>query len=589
MKKTLRITSPNRETIQRLRRSLSCSDVLATLLTNRNISSTDQARRFLAGGVTDLPAPDTISDMEPAVDRIYQALRKKEKILVFGDYDADGITATAALTQFLRRARATVTPYIPHRILEGYGLQPEHISGYAKKQGIDLILTVDCGSSSHQAAEACHTSGIDLIITDHHQIRPPYPAAAAVVNPSRPDCHSGLEELAGVGVVFYLLIALRAYLREKKFWRDIPEPNLKQFCDFVAIGTVADMVPLTKTNRILVKTGLEVINTDSCPGLAALKSAAKRKLPVNAEDIAFVLAPRLNAPGRLDHGRLALDLLLAEDHEKARQLADILNKLNTKRQLMEQDIADDIVRIVGPDSEPVRQNRSLILASRGWHQGVIGIAASKTVRRYGVPVALIAINGDMGIGSARSVPELDLYACLRECAHLFESFGGHTRAAGFTIRTTNIPRLEKEFAYAVKRHAGSQRFISETIIDCELPFAHISESLLKEIESMQPFGEKNSEPLFLAKNIRVVSSFLIKQQHRKMVLSQPATAPDKTINAICFHIPPQMNDTQQFHHIVFRLRRDTWNGNRAPQLIIDRLDTEPPNIEGDKKNAGLRI
>ncbi len=576
------MTPPDPKIISQLRQALSCSSIMANLLANRGICTGEQARRFLTASIADLPAPETIADIQAAVERIGRAINNKEKIMIVGDYDADGVTATAVLTNFLRYTETVIKPYIPHRVLEGYGLKPEHITKIAVPEQIDLILTVDCGASNHEAADACRQAGIDLIITDHHQIKPPYPDALAVINPSRPDCPSGLADLAGVGVAFYLVIALRQHLRNNNFWQNLPEPNLKNLCDLVAIGTIADIVPLTGVNRILVKTGLDLLNVGDRPGISALKTATKFKQPRwTTEDVAFKLAPRLNAPGRIDHARVALDLLLNNDPKSARKTADTLNKLNSRRQFIEQDIADDIIRIVGPDSNISQQKQSLVLARPGWHQGVIGIAASRAVRRYGLPVALIAVNGDVGVGSARSLTGLNLYACLQECGHLFEDFGGHSQAAGFRMKAAHIPRFEKEFEYAVKRVTAKAPVVAETMIDCELQFTDINDPLFKEIEQLQPFGEKNPEPLFITKNIQVASSFLIKNQHRKMALTQPTVAPNKKINAICFNIPSQLYKTKHFSRILYRLRRDTWNGNQAPQLIIEKLYTEGVKAKED--------
>ena len=264
---------------------------------------------------------------------------RNEKILIFGDYDVDGITATVILLNFLRYAGADVSYYIPHRVTEGYSIQPGHISRYARPHKIDLIITADCGSGSHQAVAAAKRSGIDMIITDHHTITENIPPALAVINPKRPDCPAGLQNLAGVGVAFFLLICLRTHLREKGFWQERSEPNLKNYCDLVALGTVADMVPLIEENRILCKTGLKLIHAGRRPGLAALlEASAIHNDFLNADDIAFRLAPRLNAAGRMDHAARAVELLTAKDMDIAGKTAHTLNLLNQKRRQIEQGI-----------------------------------------------------------------------------------------------------------------------------------------------------------------------------------------------------------------------------------------------------------
>ncbi len=570
MKPRLLIHRPDKKTTDRIERLLNCSPVTATLLANRGLTGGPETRTFLEATLADIAPPATIRDLEKAVERIAAAVTGREKIMIFGDFDADGITATAILYNFLRQAGADAVCHIPHRIMEGYGLKPEQISRVAVAGEVSLIITVDCGSGSLEAARACQKAGIDLIITDHHQMSPPFPKALAIVNPCRPDCESGLTQLCGAGVAFYLLIALRARLRQEGFWTaDRPEPNLKQYCDLVAIGTIADVVPLVGVNRILVQAGLEVINQAGRPGLEALLTAAKiNQRPVTAEDIAYKVAPRINAAGRIDHGRAALDLLIADDPQIIQKTAARLCRLNTRRQFLEEEITAEIFQVLNSQPDRAAHRKMLVMAHHQWHQGVIGIAAARTARKYCLPVALITIQGDIGIGSARSIPGLDLYRALRDCADLLEDFGGHARAAGFKIKTENIPRLEQQLAYAIGLHSSPDQFTPLLEVDCELPFEAITDRLLNELERLQPFGEQNPEPRFLATNVNVASSFLIKNKYPKMVLTQ-SSSPAKKINAISFNLPPGENPPGHFRQILFRLRRETWNGRGTPQLIVE--------------------
>ncbi len=562
------IKQPEPSKVSALARGLPCTRITASVLVNRGITTVRQARSFLDSTVADLPSPFSIRDMDTAAGRICKAIENREIIMVFGDYDADGITSTAILVEFLKHAGARVKYYIPHRIMEGYGLKREHIASVAAKEKATLLITVDCGISSHEAAEACRESGIDLVITDHHKTESALPPALAVVNPSRADCPSGLSCLAGVGVTFYLLIALRAMLREKGFWNKIPEPNLKACCDLVAIGTVADIVPLVGANRILVKTGLEMINNRCRPGIEALIETAKLKRPaITSEDVAFRLAPRINAPGRIDHALRALELLRADSREETARLAGLLNRLNTRRQAIEEDIYSEISQVLLDRGHRMKNMRTIVLAHRQWHQGVIGIAASKAARRYCMPVALIAVNGDIGIGSARSIPGLDLYRVLKSCARLLEDFGGHEQAAGFKIKTENIPAFEKQFEYKVNMETGPEDFISSVDVDCELPFSAITPKLLDEITALQPFGTGNPEPIFFADNIRVVSSTMLNNRHRRMSLIQPGG--NRPIDAIQFNTPQKQANTGFFRRVLFRLRQNTWNRSGGPRLVIE--------------------
>lgn len=570
MEPKLNIRSPDQRLVSRIGDALRCTPITASVLVNRGITDIHQARTFLTATLADLAPPTTIKDMAIAVARIASALADREKILVFGDYDADGITATALMITFLRACGANAESYIPHRIMEGYGLKPVHVTDHAANKGVGLIITVDCGSSSHEAAAACRKAGIDLIITDHHQVPHPPPDATAIINPARQDCPSGLTALSGAGVAFYLIIALRTYLREQGFWKDTPEPNLKQYCDLVTIGTIADIVPLTGENRIFAKTGIAMLNHVCAPGIQAIiRSARLRRLPLTAEDVAFAIAPRLNAPGRIDHARTALELLTATKSEQTERMAKRLDKLNARRRLIEDEISDEIQRLVSSDTALRREKKALVLAHHKWHQGVIGIAAARAARRYHLPVALITVRRDISVGSARSIPGVNLYAAMCECADLFENFGGHAQAAGFSIKTENIDRFDSQFNYIVGRQISPDAAVPVLDIDGELAFGDIHDQLLDELDMLQPFGEGHPEPLFVARDVRVVSSFHLNNRHLKMMLTQPDLNHNQAIDSIRFNINPDQPVPGRFAIVVFRLRRDTWNRRNKPQLIIE--------------------
>jgi len=377
MEKRWQIANAGGSAAAALKQALGCHPVIATLLVNRRLTSPEQADAFLHASIAHLRPPTGLKDLEKAVERTTRAVAAGETILLFGDYDVDGTTATAVLFEFLKACGARVTYYIPHRLNEGYGLQARHIADVAVPRRATLLITVDCGSNSHAAVEAARAAGIDVIITDHHHVSPPLPQAVAVINPKRPDCPGGLDRLAGVGVAFCLAVALRRRLREAGFWGERTEPNLRWLCDLVALGTIADMVPLLEENRILAKTGLEVIGSGRRPGLAALMEAAGiAHRPMDSDDVAFRLAPRLNAAGRIDHAGLAVDLLTAERMEPARRLAQTLNQLNASRQEIERRIGENLEALIARQPELLKR-QTLVLAHPEWHAGVIGIAASK--------------------------------------------------------------------------------------------------------------------------------------------------------------------------------------------------------------------
>ncbi|MEJ2037804.1 MAG: single-stranded-DNA-specific exonuclease RecJ [Desulfosarcinaceae bacterium] len=370
------ILQPDLQLVDTIREHLDCHPILARILANRRFMSTDMVDTFLSPSMAALPSPENLVDMDKAVARICTALQQDEKILVVGDYDADGVTATAVLVDFLQASGARVQYHLPHRVEEGYGFSPEQVMQLALPGKAGLIITVDCGTSSHEGVEAARRFGIDVVVTDHHNPESSLPEALAVINPKRGGHSQPLADLAGVGVAFYLAVALRAALREQGWWDSRPEPNLKALCDFVAIGTIADIVPLTGINRTLTRAGLEVMGTGARPGIQALLQASGiRSSPVTAEDIAFRLAPRINAAGRMAHARLAFNLLRACDPDKAGGLADTLNALNSRRQQTEGKIFREAVARI--DNQPgLADKKTILLADTHWHEGVLGIVAT---------------------------------------------------------------------------------------------------------------------------------------------------------------------------------------------------------------------
>jgi single-stranded-DNA-specific exonuclease len=569
MEKKWQILQPDAQAVKELSARLSCHPITATVLLNRNLTSDQEASDFIATSLNKIRSPFSLKDMNAAVERIYRAIKGHEKILIFGDYDVDGLTATTVLLDFLQKIGARVCAYIPHRIKEGYSLQTHHINDYALPNRIQLIITADCGSSSHDAIIAARNSGIDVIITDHHTISENIPPAAAVLNPKRHDCQAGMEMLAGVGVTFTLLIGLRKYLRDHHFWKDRPEPNLKNLCDLVALGTIGDMVPLVEENRIFSKAGLALLNSSTRPGLNALcKVAGIGQEWIDAEDIAFRLAPRLNAAGRMDHASVALKLLTTESNAAAEQQAEYLNKLNSRRQKEEALILDSIFSDFQRHPQHLKK-RALVCWHPEWHQGVIGIVASRIMQRYFRPAVVIAIDGEIGKGSARSIPGLNLFNALQNCQDYLEGFGGHSMAAGLSIRTKKLEEFQHAFEEAITQMAQPDDWIPKLTIDAEVDFADISASLINEIEALSPFGSGNPEPVFMAHDVRVVSSKMVGKNHRKMALAQGSGPRPKTFQAIRFNAEDRMQTEMVFSQIAYRLRWNRWNDNKTIQLVME--------------------
>lgn len=569
MKKNWQILKPDHISMENIVKSIKCHPIIAGILVNRQILSAEDASSFLEPSLNHLRAPFSMKDMELAVSRIFSAMESHEKILIFGDYDVDGITATAILVEILRWVGANVSYYIPHRIKEGYGLQVQHVLDYALPNKIKLIITADCGSSSQQAVKAAWDNGIDVIITDHHNISERPHQAVAVINPKRHDCHSGFDNLAGVGVAFYLLISLRKHLRDMHFWQNRPEPNLKNLCDLVALGTVADMVPLVQENRIFTWAGLNLINSGNRYGINALKETCGIKIqPTDAQGIAFRLAPRLNAAGRIDHAKSVVKLLTTTEQETAKHIAGSLNSMNFRRQEIEQQILDEILLTIRKNPH-LLSKRSLVLSHPDWHEGVLGIVASRILKIYFRPVVLIAVKEDMGKGSARSIPGFDLYKGFQACSGDLERFGGHTMAGGLKIKAAKIDLFQKNFEETVVKMTRPDDFIPTISIDTELDFDDISEGLIDELEFLEPFGAGNPDPLFMARNVQVLSSQIVGNNHRRMSLGQSSSKTNKTFNAIHFNVDTSKPLNESFDKMAFRLSWNRWNNKKTAQIVVE--------------------
>jgi single-stranded-DNA-specific exonuclease len=569
MKKEWQILQPDIHLVEKLCGVLNCHPAVASILVNRNITSEKDASNFFNTSLNDLSPPFSMKDMDAAVDRIIGAIARNEKILIFGDYDVDGVTATTLLLEFLRSVDADVSYYVPHRISEGFGLKEYHISDVAMPNGIHLMITVDCGSDGHDAVKAAKNAGIDVIITDHHMVSETIPPAVAMINPKQIDCSSGFCDLAGVGVAFYLLICLRKKLRDANFWENRPEPNLKNYCDLVALGTLADMVPLTRENRILTTAGMNIIRSSQRPGLNALMEVCNiNKHTIDTDDMVFYLAPRLNSAGRIDHASTAVELLTATNIKTARHIAHSLNRLNQDRRDIENKILAQVSDHLKENPHLLRKN-TLVLDHKDWHLGILGIVASRLMKKYFRPVVLITTTDGIGKGSARSIPEVNLYEGLSACSKNFENFGGHPMAAGLHIKTENIDRFRIQFEDIVSRMTKPTDFIPKITIDYQLDFADISDKLIDDLESLQPFGSANHEPLFMTKEVRIVSSRRVGHHHRQMVLEQKAGNTAITFNAIQFNVDTRIPLKDTFGQMAYRLRWNRWNGIQKAQIVIE--------------------
>ena len=457
--------------------------LLALVLSARGVESADQARRLLDPAGETLLDPMGMAGMDRAVARIRQALERKEPMAVYGDYDVDGITSTCLLMDFLTREGGSVTSYIPDRLEEGYGLNREAAERLARA-GVSLVVTVDCGITAVEEVAYAKELGMDVVITDHHACKDTLPPAQAVVNPHRPDCPYPFKGLAGVGVALELAMAVAGPARADAVFAD--------YCDLAAVGTVADVMPMTGENRAIVRAGLERLNPARRKGFAHLiRCAGMEDKPVTATSIGYLLAPRINASGRMGQADVARELLLTQDDARAEELAQQLCELNRQRQTIEGDIFDQCVQCL--DREP--QSGVIVLAGEQWHQGVVGIVASRLTEKYGCPAFMICLDHGIGKGSCRSWGDVNLFRLLTAAAPLLENFGGHALAAGFTVREENIPALAQRLREELRRTSGGAALPSVLEVDAAVPPQLLTVPEVEALDRLEPCGTGNPRPL----------------------------------------------------------------------------------------------
>lgn len=482
--------------IRDLAKALGVGELTGALLLSRGFSDVEGARAFLAKETEAFYDPFLMKDMDKAVAAVRKAVDGGKKIVIYGDYDVDGVTATSALYLYLKGMGAQVDYYIPSRSEEGYGINMEALDALAEK-GFDLMITVDTGITAKEEIEYARSLGIETVVTDHHTCHTELPEALAVVNPHRPDCSYPFKELAGVGVVFKLICAIEKQIREENGQTDAG--YLRHVCelcaDLVAIGTVADVMPLTEENRLIVSIGLAMIEKTERAGLSALidESTQLKRRTVNASFIGFTIAPRINAAGRLGHAGRAVELFLCEDEETARMIARELCDTNKERQQEENSILAEALEKIG--KEVTEEDEVIVLASDGWHPGVIGIVASRITEKYGKPAILISFDGEVGKGSGRSVKGINLVNALSACESLLLKFGGHELAAGLSIERDKLDDFRQGLNAYVKENKNFD-FVDELHIDCTCDIREVTVKNADEVACMEPYGTANPEPLF---------------------------------------------------------------------------------------------
>ena len=530
---------------------------LAAILVKRGLAAPDLAKAFLRPDLERLSDPFAWADMPRAVELIVAAVRAGTPMLVHGDYDVDGQCAAALLTRVLSSVGASAHAFVPHRLRDGYDFGPAGIAE-ARRLGARLVITCDCGITALEAVREARAAGIDVIITDHHLPGDELPPASAVLDPRRADCASADKDLCGTGVAFKLAQALVPALGVS--------PHLPlHFLDFVALATVADVVPLTGENRILVRHGLKMLAGSRWTGLRALVEAAGLTgRPLKAGHVGFILAPRLNAAGRIGDARDGLRLLLSDNPDEAATLARELETLNARRQELDQRILDEAVELAERVLQP--DDRALVLAADAWHPGVIGIVASRLVERYGRPTFLIGWDGDAGRGSGRSIAGFDLHAALHRVGHHLEKYGGHTMAAGLTIRRERYEPFRVAFLETAAQLLGPDDLVPAQRVDLELPLGLVSDELEKLIRHLEPCGPGNPAPVFGVRHARAVGARRVGTNHLRFTLDDESGA----LPAIAFQWADVIPDHWLADRldVAFRLERDEWQGRVTLQARV---------------------
>jgi single-stranded-DNA-specific exonuclease len=560
------ILKHDREKLISLSQSLKISPLVAALLVSRGYDTEDSARKFLKPSIQDLHEPFLLKDCEKALKRIFQAIESGEKILIWGDYDVDGTTGTVVLRKALEILGAETGFHVPHRFTEGYGLNIEKLSE-AKEKGFTLVISVDTGSRAFEPAIWAKENGIDLIITDHHLSDESLgnPDAFAVVNPNQIGCQYPDKNLAGVGVAFKLVHAL---LRAKG-----KENLVEGFLKVVAIGTIADIMNLTGENRAIVSIGLRDLPKAKNYGLRALMEVSDCNSEMTSLDIGFRIAPRINAAGRMDVARQVVELLESATFEQAREFAEILDSRNRERQTMQKKITELALQEYLENGGNEHQKHVAVIAGEGWHRGVIGLASSRITDKIYRPSLVISIEDGLGHGSARSIANYHLLNGLDSCAELFEKFGGHAAACGFTIKKENIDSLRVQLNKHAAQHLSGEDLIPEIRIDAIVSASSLDLQLVNELKQLEPFGQGNPKPKFLTKDLILLDQpFVMKEKHLKLKLKDKQ---GKQLEAVWWEgVEKSSGQTLTRNsciELVYSLEANTWQGNTRLQLVVEDL------------------
>ncbi|MEM0543852.1 single-stranded-DNA-specific exonuclease RecJ [Flavobacterium sp. j3] len=556
---------PSPEKVNALASQLKVDELIATLLVQRGIETFDDARQFFRPSLDDLHNPYLMKDMDKAVNRIEKAIENGENILVFGDYDVDGTTAVSLLSSYLKSFYPNVATYIPDRYDEGYGISYKGID-FAEDNGFSLIIALDCGIKSIDHVLYAKEKNIDFIICDHHRPGETLPEAVAVLDPKRDDCSYPYDELCGCGVGFKLVQAL-AQNRNQTIEDLIP------YLDLVATAIAADIVPITGENRVLAKFGLEVINSNPRPGIKALIQNLKKKV-LTITDVVFIIAPRINAAGRIKHGNEAVALLTEYDLDQAEFFASEIEQHNSDRKDLDKQITVEALSQIEENNE--KQKFTTVVYQENWHKGVIGIVASRLTETYYRPTIVFTKSGDKLAASARSVKDFDVYNALEACAEHLEQFGGHMYAAGMTLKEENYLAFKNAFERVVEKTIHPDLLLPEISIDAEIELSEINEKLIRILNQFEPFGPQNMTPVFMAKGVKDTGygkTIGQSDEHLKLFVKQSRSFGTEGFGVIGFGLGNKIEITknQNPFDIAFCIDENVFNGNITVQLRLKDL------------------
>ncbi len=562
IEKRWKILAADKDKVEDLHQSLTINRILCSILIQRGIDTYDKAKQFFRPQLSYLHDPFLMKDMDKAVKRILSAINNKEKILVFGDYDVDGTTSVACMYSFLVSIyeKQNIEFYIPHRYTEGYGISKKGID-FAKQNNFDLIISLDCGIKSIDLVAYARLLGLDFIICDHHLPDDILPSALAILNPKQKDCDYPYKELCGCGVGFKLITAVSQSL-------GLSDQNYLCYLDLVATAIAADIVPITGENRILAFYGLQKINTDPSAGIKALMQLSGVKTKFSINNVVFIIAPRVNAAGRMDDARKAVAMFVENDYNKALEYAEMLQSDNIDRKEADSSITEEAFAIIGADEILVNRSSTVVFKTH-WHKGVVGIVASRLIEKYYRPTVVLTQNGNIVSGSARSVSGFNLYEAIHACREHLIGYGGHFAAAGLTMYPENVDAFSKKFEEIVLSIIDPLMLVPEIVIDAEISFKDLKMSFYNIVTQMEPFGPENMRPVFIAKNVADTGySKIVKDQHVKFVLKKD----NIIITGIGFNLSDKfyLLQTKKRLDILFTLDENEWNGERSLQLkVID--------------------